>query len=115
MHAGLPDVALRAQTTLAFSEKAAAPSSGVREGRYAVALALLGNYMVGSFATARGGQGGVVISGTSQAARDESPCPGLPTTASPRACQPATGAPPQPAVAVGRPRLAPPHATPGGW
>ena len=36
------------------------------EGRYAATLALLGNYMAGSFATTAGGQGGTLISGTPQ-------------------------------------------------
>ncbi|HEV7215482.1 MAG TPA: hypothetical protein VGP33_10195 [Chloroflexota bacterium] len=36
------------------------------EGPYAAALALLGNYMAGSFATAAGGQGGTLVTHASQ-------------------------------------------------
>ena len=52
---GVSDVAIGAHTTLAYSENNTAPSLGMTEGRYAATLALLGNYMAGSFATTAGG------------------------------------------------------------
>jgi len=61
------DITSGADTTLAYSENNTAPSLGATEGRYAAALALLGNYMAGTFATTAGGQGGTLISGTPQA------------------------------------------------
>lgn len=36
------------------------------DGRHAAAIALLGNYMAGSFATAAGGQGGTLVTQASQ-------------------------------------------------
>jgi hypothetical protein len=50
------DITSGAHPTLAYSENNTAPSLGVTEGRYAAALALLGNYMAGTFATRAGGQ-----------------------------------------------------------
>jgi hypothetical protein len=58
------DITSGARTTLAYSENNTAPSLGVTEGRYAAALARLGNYMAGTFATRASGQGGTLISGT---------------------------------------------------
>ena len=47
----LPDIAFGAQTTLAYSENAAGTGGTltVSDGRHAAAIALLGNYMAGSF------------------------------------------------------------------
>ena len=49
----VPDIAFGAQTTLAFSENttAAGASLGMTGGQYAATIALLGNYVAGSFAT----------------------------------------------------------------
>jgi hypothetical protein len=63
---GVPDITLGAQTTLAYSELSPATGLGATQGRYAAAIALLCNYMAGSFATAPG-NGGMLISGTLQA------------------------------------------------
>ena len=63
---GVPDITLGAQTTLAYSELSPATGLGATQGRYAAAIALLCNYMAGSFATAAG-NGGMLISGTPQA------------------------------------------------
>jgi hypothetical protein len=63
---GVSDFTFGAHTTLAYSENSTTPSVGVTEGRYAAALALLGNYMAGSFATTAGGHGGTLVSGTPQ-------------------------------------------------
>ena len=51
----LPDIAFGAQTTLAYSGNSIAPddSLGVTDARHAATIALLGNYMAGSFATQR--------------------------------------------------------------
>jgi hypothetical protein len=61
---GVTDIALGAQTALAYSELSPAMGLGATGGRYAAAIALLGNYMAGSFATTAGGHGGKLISGT---------------------------------------------------
>ena len=53
VEAGVPYIAFGAQTTLAYSESSTALSLGATEGRYAAALALLGNYMAASFAKRR--------------------------------------------------------------
>ena len=47
----LPDIAFGAQTTLAYSENATGTGGTltVSDGRHAAAIALLGNYMAGSF------------------------------------------------------------------
>jgi hypothetical protein len=63
---GASDIAHGAHATLAYSEKSAVPSLGVSEGRHAAALALLGNYMAGSFATTAAGQGGTLVSAARQ-------------------------------------------------
>jgi hypothetical protein len=62
----VPNIAFGAHTTLAYSENSPVPNLGVTEGPYAAALALLGNYMAGSFATAAGGQGGTLVTQASQ-------------------------------------------------
>jgi hypothetical protein len=56
-----------AQTTLAYSENSfvGRSSLGMTDGRHAATIALLGNYMAGSFATTAG-NGGTLISGTPQ-------------------------------------------------
>ena len=65
---GAANVTFGAQTTLAYSEKSNAPGSWATEGRYGAALALLGNYMAASFATAAGGHGGAVVTEAPQTA-----------------------------------------------
>ena len=66
----LPDIAFGAQTTLAYSENAAGTGGTltVNDGRHAAAVALLGNYMAGSFVTAADGHGGTLVTEASQAA-----------------------------------------------
>ena len=61
----LPDIAFGAQTTLAYSGNSNTPSLGATEGRYATALALLGNYMAASF-PADGINGGMRLSAPSE-------------------------------------------------
>ena len=58
---GVSDIAFGAQTTLAYSENSTAPSLGVTEGRYGATLALLGNFMAGSFVAVADGHGGTLI------------------------------------------------------
>ena len=70
VEAGVPYIAFGAQTTLAYSESSTALSLGATEGRYAAALALLGNYMAASFATAPS-QGGMLGSSTSVAQQQQ--------------------------------------------
>ena len=60
---GVSDIAFGAQTTLAYSQNVnAGVSLGVIDGRDAATIALLGNYMAGSFATTAGGNGGALVS-----------------------------------------------------
>jgi hypothetical protein len=59
------DIATGAYTTLAYSENNNAPSLAATEGGFAAALALLGNYMAGSF-PADGINGGTRLSATSE-------------------------------------------------
>jgi autotransporter passenger strand-loop-strand repeat protein len=68
LDADVSNIAFGAQTTLAFSENtiAAGASLGVTDGRHAATIALLGNYMAGSFATTAGDQGVTLVSGTPQ-------------------------------------------------
>jgi hypothetical protein len=61
---GVADIATNAQTTLAYSENTATPPFGFTDGRYAAALALLGNYIAGGFGTTAGANGGAPVSGT---------------------------------------------------
>jgi hypothetical protein len=60
----LPNIAFGAQTTLAYAGNEAGTGGTlfVRDGRHAAAIALLGNYMAGSFVTAADGRGGTLIS-----------------------------------------------------
>ena len=64
----LPDIAFGAQTTLAYAENAAGAGGTltVSDGRHAAAIALLGNYMAGSFVTAADGHGGTLVTEASQ-------------------------------------------------
>jgi hypothetical protein len=55
-----------ARRRLAYSQNSNAPSLGAIKGRYAAAVALLGNYIAGIFSTAAGGNGGAPVSGTPQ-------------------------------------------------
>jgi hypothetical protein len=65
----LPNIAFGAQTTLAYAENAAGTGGilTVSDGRHAASIALLGNYMAGSFVTAADGHGGTLVTETSQA------------------------------------------------
>jgi hypothetical protein len=65
----LPDIAFGAQTTFAYAENATGKGGKltVSDGRHAVSIALLGNYMAGSFVTAADGHGGTLIQETPQA------------------------------------------------
>jgi hypothetical protein len=78
-HSGLDlsDIAFGAHTTLAYSENSTAPSLGATEGRHAAALALLGNYIAGSFVAVADGHGGGILTTEGQ--------PGQPLLAHPRA------------------------------
>ena len=64
----LPDIAFGAQTTLAYAENAADTGGTltVTDGRHAASIALLGNYMAGSFVTAADGHGGTLVTEASQ-------------------------------------------------
>jgi hypothetical protein len=65
----VPNIAFGAQTTLAHSQNSA-DTGGTRtvtDGRQAAAIALLGNYMAGSFVTAADGHGGTLVTETLQA------------------------------------------------
>jgi hypothetical protein len=70
-HSGidLPNLAFGAQTTLAYAENAAGAGGmlTVTDGRHAASIALLGNYMAGSFVATADGHGGTVITEESQA------------------------------------------------
>jgi hypothetical protein len=63
---GVADIATGAPTTLAYSENSNAPSLGAAEGRFAAALALLGNYMAGSFVAATDGHGATLVTQVQQ-------------------------------------------------
>jgi hypothetical protein len=69
-HSGidLPDIAFGAQTTLAYAEDAAGNGGTltVTDGRHTAAIALLGDYMAGSFVTAADGHGGTLVADASQ-------------------------------------------------
>jgi hypothetical protein len=60
----LPNIAFGAQTTLAYAENAAGTGGTltVSDGRHAASVALLGNYMAGSFVTTADGHGGTLVS-----------------------------------------------------
>jgi hypothetical protein len=59
----LPNIAFGAQTTLAYAQNAAANGGTltVSDGRHAASIALLGNYMAGSFVTIADGNGGTLV------------------------------------------------------
>jgi hypothetical protein len=67
-HSGidLPDIAFGAQTTLADAENSTdtAATLTVADGRHAATIALLGNYMAGSFVATAAGHGGTLASST---------------------------------------------------
>ena len=58
----LRGIAFGAHTTLAYTENNTAGTLTVTDGRHAASVALLGNYMSGSFVTAADGHGGTLIS-----------------------------------------------------
>ncbi len=64
-HSGidLPDIAFGAHTTLAYTANAAGTGGTltVSDGRHMAAIALLGNYMAGSFVAVADGHGGTLI------------------------------------------------------
>jgi fibronectin-binding autotransporter adhesin len=64
----LPDIAFGAQTTRAYAENNAGTGGTltVSDGRHAASIALLGNYMAGSFVTAADGHGGTLLAQTLQ-------------------------------------------------
>ena len=72
----LPNIAFGAQTTLAYAAGTGGTLS-VGDGRHAAAIALLGNYMAGSFVTADDGHCGTLVTNTAQA---ESPALAHPRT-----------------------------------
>jgi hypothetical protein len=59
----LPNIAFGAHTTLAYSQNAAGTGGTltVSDGRHAAAVALLGNYIAGSFVIAADGHGGTLV------------------------------------------------------
>ncbi|PWT93576.1 MAG: hypothetical protein C5B56_00500, partial [Proteobacteria bacterium] len=67
----LPDIAFGAHTTLAYSENPANTGGTltVTDGRHAAAVALLGNYMAGSFAIVGDGHGGTLVTDAAPAAQ----------------------------------------------
>ena len=66
----LPDMAFGAHTTLAYSENTAGGGTlTVTDGRHAATIALLGNYMAGTFVTAADGHGGTLVTEASQMAQ----------------------------------------------
>jgi hypothetical protein len=71
-HSGidLPDIAFGAQTTLAYAENSTDTGGTltVTDERHAASIALLGNYMAGSFLTAADGHGGTLVTEASQTA-----------------------------------------------
>ena len=72
-HSGidLPNVAFGAHTTLAYAANATGTGGTltVSDGRHAAAIALLGNYMAGSFAATADGHGGTLVTEGSQPAQ----------------------------------------------
>jgi hypothetical protein len=62
----LPNIAFGAHPTLAYSQNAADTGGTltVTDGRHAASIALLGNYMAGSFVTAADGHGGMLVKQT---------------------------------------------------
>jgi hypothetical protein len=66
----LPNIAFGAQTTLAYAENTANTGGTLTasDGRHAASVALLGNYMAGSFAATADGNGGTLITGAPEQA-----------------------------------------------
>ena len=64
----VPNIVFGAPTTLAYSENGADTGGTLTltDGRHAAAVALLGNYMAGSFVTTADGHGGTLITEGSQ-------------------------------------------------
>jgi hypothetical protein len=64
----LPNIAFGAQTTLAYAANANGNGGTltVSDGRHAASIALLGNYMAGSFAVTADGHGGTLLTEASQ-------------------------------------------------
>jgi hypothetical protein len=64
----LPNIAFGAQTTLAYAENAAGTGGTltVSDGRHAAAIALLGNYIAGSFIIGADGHGGTLVTEAQQ-------------------------------------------------
>jgi hypothetical protein len=67
----LPNIAFGAQTTLAYSENATGNGGSltVSDGRHTASIALLGNYMAGSFVITADGHGGTLLTEASQNAQ----------------------------------------------
>jgi hypothetical protein len=67
----LPDIAFGAQTTLAYAANAAGTGGilTVSDGRHAASIALLGNYVAGSFVITADGHGGTLLTEASQSAQ----------------------------------------------
>jgi hypothetical protein len=67
----LPDIAFGAQTTLAYAANANGNGGTltVSDGRHAASIALLGNYMAGSFVVTADGHGGTLLTEASQNAQ----------------------------------------------
>ncbi len=61
-------IAFGAQTTLAYTENKTGTGGTltVTDGRHAATIALLGNYMTGSFVTTADDHGGTLVSATPQ-------------------------------------------------
>jgi hypothetical protein len=64
----LPNIAFGAHTTLAYLQSAggAGGTLTVSDGRHAASIALLGNYIAGSFAIAADGHGGTLVTAAEQ-------------------------------------------------
>jgi hypothetical protein len=64
----LPNIAFGEQTTLAYAQNNAGTGGTLTltDGRHAASIALLGNYMAGSFVTAADGHGGMLVTAPEQ-------------------------------------------------
>jgi len=64
----LPNIGFGAQTTLAYAENAAGTGGTltVSDGRHAASIALLGNYIAGSFVATADGRAGTLVTEASQ-------------------------------------------------
>jgi hypothetical protein len=71
----LPDIAFGAHTTLAYAANANGNGGTltVSDGRHAASIALLGNYMAGSFAVTADGHGGILLTQASPLAAGQEP------------------------------------------